>query len=178
MSTTNPDQTKSSDTNETVKVESDVKLSQQGNKFAGKGSFYKRNNNYGRRNQSSNNSTKNTQAKEFKGECEDIKAVLAMSYEENDLKKTFEEFKDALSSYCSKNLTNGADLAPFIYKSEDPKDVLDTRLKPEDISGVNEYTNNPIKRVNYEKRLGLYLARVEQMEGLYTTLFGDNVPQR
>ena len=109
----------------------------------------------------------------FKGDTEDIKAILSLNREittEGD--DGFTNFQKQLETYVLREYDNPKDLMPLILKLVNPVFSFDKNNKPVNKFTKQELEDNPVEKQIMEDSVRIYSKRKQNLQNNVVTLWG------
>jgi hypothetical protein len=106
----------------------------------------------------------------WQGSKPDIGVVLGLKTEQLTHKKTFEVFRDKLSTYILSEFDNAKDILPVLKKMVDPMDILKQNNTPKGLSEEDEKSS--VQQAMQSHRIKLYIAREMQLSDNMDKLYG------
>ena len=108
--------------------------------------------------------------KNWQGSKTDIGVVLGLKTEKLVYKRTFEVFKDRLSTYVLSEFTNAKDILPVLKKMIDPMSTFKLNNTPAELS--DEDSKKSVEQAMQTHRIKLYIAREMNLKDNMDKLYG------
>ena len=113
--------------------------------------------------------------KDFVGDTPEIGCVVGLKSEKITAKVQFDTFRDKVSEFILKELTNGMDIVDFVKEMKDPTQNFVNTFLPKNLTTSER--NDPIKKGLFDQKLKKYVGREYQMYDnkvkLYTYIWGQ-----
>jgi hypothetical protein len=108
--------------------------------------------------------------KNWQGSKTDIGVVLGLKTEKLVYKRTFEVFKDRLSTYVLSEFSNAKDILPVLKKMIDPMNMFKLNNTPVELS--DEDSKKSVEQAMQTHRIKLYIAREMNLKDNMDKLYG------
>ena len=113
--------------------------------------------------------------KDFEGDTPEIGCVVGLKSEKITAKVQFDTFRDKVTEFILKELTNGIDVVPYVKDMEDPSEDFVRRFLPTNLTTSERQDH--VKKGVFEQKLKKYVDREYLMYDnrikLYTYIWGQ-----